>query len=61
MAKTSTAVKNKYNDKTYDQVRLLVKKGQKDILKARAEANGESLNGYLNRLIAEDLSKTNQL
>lgn len=45
----------KYNAKAYDQVKVLVHKGQRDQIKAHAEANGESLNGYINRLIAEDM------
>lgn len=45
----------KYNAKAYDQIKTVVPKGQREIIKAYAEANGESLNGYINRLIAEDM------
>ena len=45
----------KYNAKAYDQIKTVVPKGQREIIKAHAEANGESLNGYINRLIAEDM------
>lgn len=51
----ATKYKNEWNAKKYDQVRLNVLKGQRDQIKAHAEANGESLNGYINRLIAEDM------
>ena len=51
----ATKYKNDWNAKKYDQVRLNVLKGQKDQIKQYAEANGESLNGYINRLIAEDM------
>ena len=57
MGKTSAAVKNKYADKAYDQVRLIVKKGKKDEIKARAESKGMSLNGYINALIDADMGK----
>lgn len=57
MGKTSTATKNAWNAKAYDQLRVIVHKGQKDQIKAYAEANGESLNGYINRLIAEDMGE----
>lgn len=59
MAKTTTsaAVKNRYNAKAYDRIGIVVKKGQKDIITAICEKNGESLNGYINRLIAEDMAK----
>lgn len=53
---TNKAVQ-KYNKKAYDDLRIRVRKGQADIIKAHAEANGESLNGYINRLIAEDMGE----
>lgn len=55
MGKTSTATKNKWNSQNYDQLRVVVKKGQKEQIQAFAQANGESLNGYINRLIAADM------
>ncbi|MBE6852733.1 MAG: antitoxin [Ruminococcus sp.] len=55
MGKVSTATKNKWNAKAYDQLRVLVKKGQKDIIAAYAAAQGQSLNGYINKLIADDM------
>ncbi len=57
MGKTSTASKNKYNAKAYDQLRIVVKKGQREIIKAHAESKGLSVNGYINKLIAEDMEK----
>lgn len=60
MGKTSAAVKNKWNDKAYDRINLVVPKGKKDIIKEYAEANGESVNSYINRLITEDM-KTKSL
>ena len=57
MGKTSTASKNKYNAKAYDQLRVIVKKGDKDKIKAHAESLGLSLNAYINKLIEEDMNK----
>ena len=54
MGKTSAAVKNKWNDANYDRIALVVPKGKKEEYKAIAEANGESLNGYINRLLEEN-------
>lgn len=51
---TNKAVQ-KYNKKAYDDLRIRVKKGQADQIKAYAESHGESLNGYINRLIAQDM------
>lgn len=51
MAKTSSAVKNRYNAKAYDRILLVVPKGQKDIIKAHAESQGESVNAFIQRAI----------
>ena len=51
---TNKAVQ-KYNKKAYDDLRIRVRKGEAEAIKAHAQANGESLNGYINRLIAEDM------
>lgn len=53
MGKTSNASKDKYNAKAYDDIRLRVPKGEKERIQAFAEARGESLNGFINRLIVE--------
>ena len=45
----------KYNAKAYDRLAIRVYKGQADQIKAYAESHGESLNGYINRLIAQDM------
>lgn len=45
----------KYNKKNYDSTLIRVKKGQLEKIQAFAQANGESLNGYINRLISEDM------
>ena len=57
MGKTSTAVKAKYNAKAYDQLRVVVYKGEKDKIKAYAESIGKSLNGYINDLIVSDMER----
>lgn len=57
MSKTSSAVKSRWNAKAYDQLIIRVKKGNKEAIKAFAEQNGESLNGYIVRLIEEDMNK----
>lgn len=55
MGKTSTASKNKWNAENYDQLRVIVKKGKKEKVKAHAESKGMSLNGYINALIDADM------
>ena len=57
MGRTSNAVKDRYNAKVYDDIRLRVPKGEKDKIQSFAEAQGESLNGFINRLIAEAMGE----
>ena len=54
-----TRAKNKYNAKAYDSLRIVVKKGNKDIIKAHAESTGESINGFVNRAIDETMRRDN--
>ena len=46
-----------HNAKTYDRINIAVPKGQKDIIKARAEASGQSINAYINTAIEEKLKR----
>ena len=55
MGKATTTAKNKWNAQAYDQLRVLVKKGQKEQIANYAESKGLSLNGYINKLIADDM------
>ncbi len=55
--KTATQSKNDYAKKNYDDVRLQVRKGQREQIKAYAESLGESVNGLINRLIKEAMEK----
>ena len=57
MGKKSTASKNAWCAKTYDQLRIVVRKGQKELIQAYVQEKGESLNGYINRLISEDMGE----
>lgn len=61
MPKTSAAVKNKYNEKAYDRINLVVKKGEKEIIAAHAEKLGESVNGFINRAIRETIQRDNEV
>lgn len=54
---SQTRAKNKYNANNYDSLRIVVKKGQKDIIKTHAEKQGESINGFVNRAIKETMEQ----
>lgn len=51
----------KYNAANYERVELRLKKGKKEIVKAYAEAHGESLNEFVNRAIDEAMQKGSDL
>ena len=57
MGKTSSKVKDRYNAKAYDEIKVRVFKGDKDTIKAHAESRGESLNGFINRAINEAIER----
>ena len=59
MGKTSSTVKNRYNAKAYDAIPLRVIKGQKSVVQAHAAAQGESVNGFINRAIQEAMERDN--
>lgn len=47
----------KYNAKAYEEIKVRVKKGNKEIIQAAAKANGESTNTFINRLIDTELER----
>lgn len=53
--KTSYESIQKYKKKTYDRIVLDVKKGQKDVIMAHAASKGMSMNGYINKLLVDDM------
>ena len=53
--KTSAASKNKWMAKAYDRINLTVPKGRQVDIKAFAEEQGESVNGYINGLIRANM------
>ena len=59
MAPTSAAKRaanKRYNDKAYDHITLAVPRGTK----AAIQATGNTINGYINKLIADDLERRQQ-
>ena len=55
--RTSSAVKNRYNEKAYDRINLVVPKGEKDRIRAAAEKNGESVNSLIGRAVMAEVAK----
>lgn len=50
---------SKYMKENYDEIKVRVEKGQKEAIKAHAEARGESVNGFVNRAISEAMERDN--
>lgn len=45
----------KYNEKAYDEIKLRVKKGTKEIIQKYASNNNETVNGMINRLLENEI------
>ena len=60
VGKTSSKVKDRYNQKVYDEIKIRVKKGMKDQIMAHADLQGESTNAFINRAIDETMQRDNE-
>lgn len=60
MGKTSSAVKNRYNAKAYDQLPVRVPKGRKATVEKLAKEKSESVNGLINRLLRDTIGMTEE-
>lgn len=52
-----TDYKNQWQKENCERISLVVKKGQKDMIKAHAEAHSESVSGFINRAISETMER----
>ena len=55
VSKAQQKAVNKYMAANYDRINLTVPKGRKATIEARANEQGESVNGYINGLIRADV------
>lgn len=60
MGKPSTKAQNKYIAKAYDRINLTVSKGKKDVIQSHAQAQGKSVNGFINEAIDEKMQRDNE-
>ena len=49
----------KYMKNNYDEIKVRVEKGKRDIIKAAAEQAGESLNGYIKKAVDQRMERDN--
>lgn len=57
MAFDKNAYKNSWIADKLDRINLTVPKGEKTIIKAHAQAMGESVNAFINRAIGETMAR----
>lgn len=57
MGKTSSKVKDRYNAKTYDDIKVRVPKGRKDVIRDHADRLGVSVNAFIQRAIDETIER----
>lgn len=57
MGRTSSTVKDRYNAKAYDEIKVRVGKGQKDTIQVHAVTHGESVNGFISRAILDAMER----
>lgn len=48
---------NKWIAKAYDRINLTIPKGKKETIQAHAAAQGESVNGFINRAIDHEMER----
>lgn len=51
---------SKYTKENYDEIKVRVEKGQKEIIKAHAESRGESVNAFIGRAIENQMERDKQ-
>lgn len=49
----------KYMKENYDEIKVRTVKGRREQIKAHATKQGETLNGFINRAIAETVERDN--
>ena len=57
VSKKQQACVNRYMNSHYDRINLTVSKGKQQVIKAHAEARGESTNAFINRAIDETMAR----
>jgi len=60
VSKAQQAAVNKYVKSNYDRINVTLPKGRREIIKAHAEARGESVNGFITRAIENQLERDNE-
>lgn len=57
VSKAQQKAVNKYMAANYDRINLTVPKGKKETIQSHAEAQGQSVNGFINRAIDHEMER----
>ena len=57
VSKAQKAATAKYEAKTYDKVLVRLPRGKKNEIESAAKTEGKSVNGFINRAIAETMER----
>lgn len=57
VSKANQKAVNKYVKNNYDRINVTLPKGQREIIRAHANAQGESVNGFIRRAIRESIER----
>ena len=57
VSKAQQKAVNKYMKENYDRINVTLPKGSKEEIKAHAEKQGESVNGFIGRAIKETMER----
>lgn len=60
MGKTSSAVKQRYNEKAYDRLAITIPKGRKEAVEQYAQEQGLSVNALVNELLRDAIRMTEE-
>lgn len=60
VSKAQQKAQNKWIAKAYDRINLTVPKGKKETIQAHAEAQGQSVNAFINGAIDREMEKPSQ-
>ena len=50
----------KYNAKAYDEIKVRVKKGKKEVIQNYAKDRGETVNNLINRLLESEIKELSE-
>lgn len=59
VSKAQQRAVNKYVKNNYDEIKVRMPKGKKEVIQAHAAQQGESVNAYINRAIDKAMSEDN--